>query len=56
MSVPMLETKCVGDNFGMLMTDLRCWLSILYTENQQHSVVIKIAVMLVTITLPGTMF
>ena len=25
----MLERKCIGENFGMLMTDLRCWRSTL---------------------------
>ena len=28
----MLETKCVGDKFEMLVTDSGCWRSILYIE------------------------
>ena len=28
----MLETKSVGDNFEILVTDLRCWWPILYIE------------------------
>ena len=29
----MLETKCVGDNLEILMTDLRCW----FPENPQDN-------------------
>ena len=28
----MLETKCVGDKFKMLMTDSRCWWPIYYSD------------------------
>ena len=32
----MFETKCVGDNFGTLITDLVCWWTI-YTKKHQHN-------------------
>ena len=37
----MLETKCIGDNFEMLVTDLRCWWPFHYIEKMILSVIGK---------------